>query len=101
MIYRLGVPGEIDGVQEVRILEWHGAPGHAFAVGDMIVELETHKVVIEVRADQVAVMRQIIIDEGGWTGLGSSIALFSDTDDEALGAETEGLNDCLVTLAVA
>ena len=52
MIYQLLVPGPIKNVAEVRILEWHGAPGKVFSPGDLIVELETHKAVIEVRAGQ-------------------------------------------------
>lgn len=59
MIYLLAVPGPIEDVEEVRVLEWHGEPGHAFAAGDLIVELETHKALVEVRAGQPGVMRRI------------------------------------------
>jgi pyruvate/2-oxoglutarate dehydrogenase complex dihydrolipoamide acyltransferase (E2) component len=50
MIYALAVPGPIEDVEELRVLQWHGEPGTRFAAGEMIVELETHKAVVEVRA---------------------------------------------------
>ena len=37
MIYTLTVPGPIEDVEEVRVLEWHGQPGRAFAVGELVV----------------------------------------------------------------
>ena len=39
MIYQLAVPGPIEDVEEVRVLEWHGAAGSAFAIGELIVEV--------------------------------------------------------------
>ena len=45
MIHRLQVPGPISDVEEVRVLQWHGEPGRAFAPDELIVEVETHKAV--------------------------------------------------------
>ena len=66
MIYELAVPGPIEEVQEVRVLEWHGPEGHAFAPGELVVELETHKALVEVRAGQAGVLRRIVCAEGAW-----------------------------------
>lgn len=52
MIYSLTLPMGIEDVEEVRVLEWHGEPGHQFQAGDLVVELETHKALIEVSAGQ-------------------------------------------------
>jgi pyruvate/2-oxoglutarate dehydrogenase complex dihydrolipoamide acyltransferase (E2) component len=90
MIYFLTVPGPIEDVEEVRVLEWHGAPGQAFAPGDLLVELETHKALVEVRAGQPGLLRQLLCAEGDWQAVGAPLALLSDSMDEALPENTEG-----------
>lgn len=83
MIYQLTVPAAVPGVEEIRILEWHGTPGTAFDAGDLVVELETHKAVVEVRAGQPGILREIKAEPGDWRGIGLALALFSDQPDEA------------------
>ncbi len=84
MLYTLSVPGTIEDVAEVRVLEWHRRVGDAFAAGDLLVELETHKVVIEVRAGKPGVLRAVICAAGDWQKVGHSFAVLSDTADEAI-----------------
>lgn len=84
MIYQLSVPAAVPGVEEIRILEWHGDPGTLFESGDLIVELETHKAVVEVRAGQAGVLRSILAEPGDWRGIGVRLALFSDEPGEDL-----------------
>lgn len=83
MIYRLSVPAAVPGVDEIRVLEWHGEPGTKFARDALIVELETHKAIVEVRAAQDGVLRQVLAAPGDWKAIGVALALFSDapTDD--------------------
>lgn len=89
MIYALVVPGPIEDVEEVRVLEWHGQPGRAFDVGELIVELETHKALVEVRAGQTGVLRRVICEEGDWQALGAPLGLFSDDDAEPVPADLD------------
>jgi pyruvate/2-oxoglutarate dehydrogenase complex dihydrolipoamide acyltransferase (E2) component len=84
MIYKLSVPAAVPGVEEIRVLEWHGEPGTEFAPGDLIVELETHKAVVEARAGQAGVLREIKAAPGDWREIGTALALFSDSADEPL-----------------
>jgi pyruvate/2-oxoglutarate dehydrogenase complex dihydrolipoamide acyltransferase (E2) component len=84
MIYHLKVPQAVPDVEEIRVLEWHGEPGTAFEPGDLIVELETHKAVVEARAGQRGVLREIKAGPGDWRSIGLTLALFSDEADEAL-----------------
>jgi pyruvate/2-oxoglutarate dehydrogenase complex dihydrolipoamide acyltransferase (E2) component len=91
MIYKLIVPGPLEDVEEVRVLEWHGGPGRRYAPGDLIVELETHKAVVEVRAGRAGVLRRILREAGDWQALGAPLALLSDADDEPMPAETDDL----------
>ncbi|HEU0148112.1 MAG TPA: lipoyl domain-containing protein [Bradyrhizobium sp.] len=99
MIYQLSVPAAVPGVDEIRILEWQGAPGTAFEAGDLIVELETHKAVVEVRAGQRGILRQMLAEPGDWRGIGLVLAVFSDLADEAI-PESDGAADLKVEFEV-
>jgi pyruvate/2-oxoglutarate dehydrogenase complex dihydrolipoamide acyltransferase (E2) component len=101
MIYTLTVPGPIEDVEEVRVLEWHGAVGHDFAVDDLVVELETHKALVEVRAGQPGVLRTIVCAEGDWQAVGQPLAVFSDEPSEVLPASTDGLEMLVVEFEVS
>lgn len=85
MIYRLAVPATFEDVDAVRVLEWHAAPGTAIAVDALIVELETHKALVEVRAAQPGILREIRAGEGDWCPLGGVLALLGDSADEPIG----------------
>jgi pyruvate/2-oxoglutarate dehydrogenase complex dihydrolipoamide acyltransferase (E2) component len=52
MIHKLAVPGPIEDVEEVRVLEWHSAAGRTVNPDELIVEIETYKAIVEVRAAQ-------------------------------------------------
>lgn len=100
MIYQLSVPAAVPGVEEIRVLEWHGEVGTVFEVGDLIVELETHKAVVEARAGQRGVLRQITSGPGDWRAIGLVLALFSDDADEALPEEGASASDLLIEFDV-
>jgi pyruvate/2-oxoglutarate dehydrogenase complex dihydrolipoamide acyltransferase (E2) component len=92
MIYQLSVPAGIPGVEEVRILEWHREPGMAIEAGDLIVELEIQKAIIEARANQPGVLRQILAKPGDWCAIGIPLALFSTGADEDLPSDATGIS---------
>ena len=100
MLYQIAVPSPIDDVEELRVLEWHSAPGESFAAGDMVVELETHKAVVEVRAARAGVMRAILAPAGDWQQLGRPLAIVSDGPDEPLPASADELAPMLVEFEV-
>lgn len=91
MIYALTVPGPIEDSEEVRVLEWHHGVGDAVDTGDLLVELETHKALVEVRAAQPGHLRQIICPDGDWCAIGKPLALLSETADESIDTDAEGL----------
>ncbi len=84
MFYKLVVPGPLEDVEEVRVLEWHGAPGRVFATGELIVELETHKALVEVRAAQPGILRRIECAAGSWQRVGEPLAILSSDPVEDL-----------------
>lgn len=100
MFYQLSVPAAVSGVDEIRILEWHGGPGTAFARGDMIVELETHKAVVEVRAGRAGVLRSIAAEAGDWRAIGTMLALFSDDAEEVAPGDAATAGDLPVAFEV-
>lgn len=100
MIYQLTVPPAVPDVEEIRVLEWHGEPGTKFEVGDLIVELETHKAVVEARAGQAGVLRQINAGPGDWRAIGLALALFTDSPDEALSDEQNGAPELTIEFEV-
>jgi pyruvate/2-oxoglutarate dehydrogenase complex dihydrolipoamide acyltransferase (E2) component len=100
MIYQLTVPAAVPGVEEIRILEWHKEPGAAIEAGELIVELETHKAVIEVRAGQAGVLRQILAQAGDWRTIGLPVALFSSDADEPLPSDAAGASAMVVEFEV-
>jgi pyruvate/2-oxoglutarate dehydrogenase complex dihydrolipoamide acyltransferase (E2) component len=99
MIYQISVPAVAD-VEEIRVLEWHGDVGHRFNNGDLIVELETHKAIVEVRAGQSGVLRKILSEAGKWQGIGLPLALLSDEGSEALPDGTEAVTDLPVDFQI-
>jgi pyruvate/2-oxoglutarate dehydrogenase complex dihydrolipoamide acyltransferase (E2) component len=101
MIYKLQVPGPIADVEEIRILEWHGAAGTLYAENDLVVELETYKAVIEVRAGQAAYLRAVLCEAGDWRRIGETLALLSDSVDEPLPTTTNADDLSALTVAFA
>jgi pyruvate/2-oxoglutarate dehydrogenase complex dihydrolipoamide acyltransferase (E2) component len=94
MIRKLAVPGPIEDVEELRVLMWHGGEGTAFSKGDLIVELETHKAIVEVRAGGPGVLRKILCAEGGWEKAGRALALVGDDPADPLPGSTDALEAC-------
>ena len=99
MFYKISVPPVAD-VEEIRVLEWHGDVGHRFNAGDLVVELETHKAIIEVRAGQPGVLRKILSDAGNWQQIGLPLGLMSDEDSEALPDGADSIVDLAVDFEI-
>jgi pyruvate/2-oxoglutarate dehydrogenase complex dihydrolipoamide acyltransferase (E2) component len=100
MIYKLCVPGLVADVEEVRVLEWHGAVARRFDAGDMIVELETHKALVEVRAGQPGLLRRIVTPAGSWQRIGMPLCILSDAADEPLPPTPDAAQDLLVEFEI-
>jgi pyruvate/2-oxoglutarate dehydrogenase complex dihydrolipoamide acyltransferase (E2) component len=97
MIYKLLLPGPIADLSEVRVLEWHGTPGTRFNAGELVVELDTHKAVVEMRASSQIVLRKILIEPGEWQRVGEPLAIVSDSADEPLPERAEDLAQASAT----
>ncbi|HAY41257.1 MAG TPA: dihydrolipoamide succinyltransferase, partial [Gammaproteobacteria bacterium] len=58
------VPVLPESISEATVALWHKKPGESVQMDDVIVEIETDKVVLEVPAEESGVLDEIIAKEG-------------------------------------
>ena len=64
MIVEVNVPVFAESITEGTLLAWHKKAGEAVARDEVLVDIETDKVVLEVPAPQAGVLVEIIVNEG-------------------------------------
>jgi len=62
------VPVLPESINEATVAVWHKKPGDTVQIDDVIVEIETDKVVLEVPAEEAGVISEILADEGETVG---------------------------------
>jgi pyruvate dehydrogenase E2 component (dihydrolipoamide acetyltransferase) len=72
------MPRLSDTMEEGAISTWRKHPGDAIAIGDVLVEIETDKAVMEYEAYQAGTLSKILVDEGQVAEIGAAIALIDD-----------------------
>ena len=72
------MPRLSDTMEEGAISTWRKHPGDTVAVGDVLVEIETDKAVMEYEAYQAGILSKILVDEGQVAQIGTAIALVDD-----------------------
>src|SRR5690348_13207754 len=72
------MPRLSDTMEEGAISTWHKKPGDQVAVGDVLVEIETDKAVMEYEAYQAGTLAEILVPEGQNADIGAPIALLDD-----------------------
>jgi len=78
MSNEIKVPTFPESVQEGTIATWHKQPGEAFSRDEVIVDIETDKVVQEVPAPADGVLKEILKQEGDIVTSNEIIATFSE-----------------------
>src|SRR6218665_3208329 len=63
-IVEVKVPQLSESVAEATLLQWKKKPGEAVALDEILVEIETDKVVLEVPAPAAGVMAQLVKNDG-------------------------------------
>ena len=91
MLYRLAIPQEDQEIEEVRVLEWHKKEGESIVSGDLLIELETDKSVIEIRPSKGGILRCILVPDGDWNKIGKALAVISDSTEEAIPDDVDTL----------
>ena len=81
-IVEVKVPQLSESVAEATLLTWKKKPGEAVEIDEIIIEVETDKVVLEVPAPAAGVMAQIVCDDGA-TVVSDQVIARIDTDAKA------------------
>ncbi len=81
-IVEVKVPQLSESVAEATLLQWKKKPGEAVALDEILVEIETDKVVLEVPAPAAGVMAQIVKNDGE-SCLSDEVIARIDTDAKA------------------
>src|SRR5471030_847848 len=81
-IVEVKVPQLSESVSEGTLLTWKKKPGEAVAIDEILVEIETDKVVLEVPAPAAGVISQISRDDGS-TVLSDELIATIDTEGKA------------------
>ncbi|MCY7320071.1 MAG: 2-oxoglutarate dehydrogenase complex dihydrolipoyllysine-residue succinyltransferase [Ramlibacter sp.] len=82
-IVEVKVPQLSESVAEATLLQWKKKPGDAIAIDEILIEIETDKVVLEVPAPAAGVLAEILVADGGTVAAEQPIARI---DTEGKGA---------------
>ncbi|KVV32335.1 dihydrolipoamide succinyltransferase [Burkholderia ubonensis] len=85
-IVEVKVPQLSESVSEATMLQWKKKPGEAVAQDEILIELETDKVVLEVPAPAVGVLAQVLQNDGD-TVVADQVIATIDTEAKAGAAE--------------
>ncbi|WP_343628582.1 2-oxoglutarate dehydrogenase complex dihydrolipoyllysine-residue succinyltransferase [Roseateles sp.] len=64
-IVEVKVPQLSESVAEATLLTWKKKPGEAVAIDEILIEIETDKVVLEVPAPSAGVLAELVVADGG------------------------------------
>ena len=78
------VPTLGESVSEATVAEWFKQPGDSVAQDEMLCELETDKVSVEVPAPSAGILGEILAQEGSTVLAGSQLATIGGTDTKNL-----------------
>ena len=83
-IIEVKVPQLSESVAEATLLQWKKRPGEAVAADEIIIEIETDKVVLEVPAPAAGVMAQLVKNDGDTVTSDEVIARIDTEGQEAV-----------------
>ena len=75
------VPVLPESINEATVAAWHKKPGDSVEVDDVIVEIETDKVVLEVPAEESGILTEILAEQGETVNEQQVLGLLDDSAD--------------------
>jgi 2-oxoglutarate dehydrogenase E2 component (dihydrolipoamide succinyltransferase) len=81
-IVEIKVPQLSESVAEATLLQWKKQPGEAVAMDEIVIEIETDKVVLEVPAPAAGVLAELVVADGG-TVVSDQVIARIDTEAKA------------------
>ena len=88
MTIDITVPALGESVTEATVMRWNKAPGDAVVLDETLVELETDKIAVEVKAEAAGTLAEIAAVEGTDVEVGALLGRL-ETDDAAVTAAAE------------
>jgi pyruvate/2-oxoglutarate dehydrogenase complex dihydrolipoamide acyltransferase (E2) component len=82
MVTKVVMPPLGETMDEGKIFRWLKKEGDMVAKGDVLLEVETDKTVIEVEAFGKGILRKILVGEEETVAIGTLIAVIADQDDD-------------------
>ena len=71
-------------MEEGRIFKWRKRVGDQINKGEVLLEVETDKALLEVESFIKGYLRKVVVREGGTARVGDTIALVADTMQEQI-----------------
>jgi 2-oxoglutarate dehydrogenase E2 component (dihydrolipoamide succinyltransferase) len=97
-IVEVKVPQLSESVAEATLLQWKKKPGEAVAMDEILIEIETDKVVLEVPAPADGVLAEHVVADGG-TVVSDQVIAKIDTEGKASAAAAAAPAPAAVTVA--
>jgi pyruvate dehydrogenase E2 component (dihydrolipoamide acetyltransferase) len=88
-VIEIKMPRLSDTMEEGAISTWRKQPGDKVAIGDVLVDIETDKAVMEYEAYQAGTLAEILVPEGHNADIGAPIALLDDGSGPVQGGAGE------------
>jgi pyruvate dehydrogenase E2 component (dihydrolipoamide acetyltransferase) len=88
-VIEIKMPRLSDTMMEGAVSTWRKHPGDTVEVGDVLVEIETDKAVMEYEAYQAGTLAKILVPEGENAEIGAPIALLDDGSGQAPGGSPD------------
>jgi 2-oxoisovalerate dehydrogenase E2 component (dihydrolipoyl transacylase) len=74
MSLALKMPQTGMGITEGTVVKWHKAPGEPICLGELLVEIETAKAIVEVPSPITGVLERILLAQGETAEVNTTIA---------------------------
>mgnify|MGYP006298472471 CR=1 FL=1 len=76
------LPQLTETMEEGTIMSWRKKPGERVAKREILFEVETDKMTMEVEAVDAGVLCEILVEEDGVATVGQQVATIADSEDE-------------------
>ena len=93
MTVDITVPALGESVTEATVMRWNKAPGDAVAVDETLVELETDKIAVEVKAEAAGTLAEIAAVEGTDVEVGALLGRLETGEGAATAAAEPRVGD--------
>ncbi len=90
MKHNIVMPDLGQTVDEGKVVRWLKKPGDKIRKGDVLLEVETDKVTMDVEAYKAGYLRSLLVEEGRMASAFSPIAILTDEADEPLDSSDTG-----------